>query len=131
MRRSRCAPARGSRAAGSGVPTPKCAVKWKSLPTPGWLWTPISPSISSTSLRQMTSPRPVPPYSRVLEVSTCENGRNSVATWLEVRPMPESSTAKRSTTEPPALAAFCNVTTTTISPVSANFTALLQRLTST
>ncbi len=44
--------------------------------------------------------------------------------------MPVSLTAKRSTTDPASPPTFCTVTTT-ISPCSVNFTALLHRLTST
>ena len=114
-------------------------MKWNSLPTPGWLSTPISPPIISTSLRQMARPRPVPPCSRVLEASTCENGRNSDATWPGVRPMPVSLTVKRSVTEAGSVAGIGDATscdtrcavTTTISPCSVNLTALPHRLTST
>ena len=53
-------------------PTPNEAVKWKVLPTPAWLSTQMLPSIISTRRFEMESPRPVPPYLRVVEVSACE-----------------------------------------------------------
>ena len=51
---------------------PSLAVKWKVLPLPGSLSTPIWPSIISTSRLLIVGPRPVPPYLRVVEASACE-----------------------------------------------------------
>ena len=53
--------------------TPNCAVKWKVVPTPGVLSTQTVPCISSTSCATIDSPSPVPPYSRVVEVSAWAN----------------------------------------------------------
>ena len=52
------------------------------LPSPGLLSTPISPPISSTSRCEIASPRPVPPYRRVVEPSACVNGSKSAAARL-------------------------------------------------
>src|SRR5262245_49012435 len=46
----------------------------KQLPLPGLLCTPIEPPIRSINCWQMASPRPVPPYLRVVEESACVNG---------------------------------------------------------
>ena len=54
-------------------PRPKTAVKLKVLPRPGSLSTQISPSIMFASFLLMASPRPVPPYLRVVEVSAWVN----------------------------------------------------------
>ena len=53
--------------------TPNQAVKVNVLPTPRSLSTPISPPIISVSRFEMESPRPVPPYWRVVVVSACVN----------------------------------------------------------
>ena len=73
-------------AAGSGRPfrgstsacavagwTPRRAVKWNTLPAPGSLSTHRRPPIRDTSCTEIVSPRPVPPYLRVVDVSACEN----------------------------------------------------------
>ena len=60
----------GSRLAGrSAVRTPSSAVNQNVLPTPTSLSTPMSPPISATRRLQIASPRPVPPYRRVVEPS--------------------------------------------------------------
>src|SRR6478736_4555261 len=46
-----------------------CAVNQKREPCPGVLSTPMRPPMRSTSCRQMASPRPAPPYFRVIESS--------------------------------------------------------------
>ena len=58
----------------AAVPLPilKEAVKEKVVPCPGSLSTRISPPIISTRRLLMDSPRPVPPYFRVVEVSAWE-----------------------------------------------------------
>ena len=50
----------------------KSAVNQNWLPTPFVLSTPISPPISCVIIRAMASPSPVPPWRRVVELSTCE-----------------------------------------------------------
>ena len=47
-------------------------MKVKVLPFPGSLSTSIDPSIISTSVLEIASPRPVPPYLRDVELSACE-----------------------------------------------------------
>ena len=42
-------------------------------PWPSTLVTPIVPPISSMRLFEIARPSPVPPYSRVVDVSACEN----------------------------------------------------------
>ena len=49
-------------------------VKWKVDPRPGVLSNQIRPPSISHSRRLIASPSPVPPYSRVVDASTCENG---------------------------------------------------------
>ena len=55
-------------------PRPKLAVKLKVLPRPCSLSTQISPPIISASRLLIVSPKPVPPYLRVVEESACING---------------------------------------------------------
>ena len=123
---STCRPRRsglGSKGAWRGVPSPRWAVNQKVLPTPGRLCTPTSPPIRVASFLEMASPRPVPPYLRVVDESPCSNERNSRDCCSGVRPMPVSCTSKRSST--PASSREASVTRTMISPSSVNLTALL------
>jgi hypothetical protein len=46
-------------------------VKWKRVPESGPLSTQIFPPIISTKRVEIVSPKPVPPYFRVVEVSAC------------------------------------------------------------
>ena len=59
------------------VPAAAASVNQKVLPWPSSLSAPISPPISSTSRLEIASPRPVPPYRRVVEPSAWVNGSNS------------------------------------------------------
>lgn len=64
------------------------AVNQKVLLEPGMLWAPTSPLINSASRRVIASPRPLPPYLRVVELSACSKGLNSrgrISGWM---PMP-------------------------------------------
>ena len=54
---------------------PNRAVKAKVLPRPGSLSTVIVPPIRATSRAAIVRPRPVPPYFRVVEVSSCSKAR--------------------------------------------------------
>ncbi len=108
------------------VPTPSHTSTWKVLPTPFSLFNPVSPSISSANRLTMVSPRPVPPCSRVVELSAWEKGLNIRSTWAGVMPMPVSSTAILSLTRSPSVARFSILTVTW--PRSVNLTALLMRL---
>src|SRR5690606_40652274 len=59
-------------------------------PLPSSLSRPILPPISSTSLLEMASPRPVPPYWRAVEASAWLKALNSDCCWARDRPTPES-----------------------------------------
>ena len=64
-------------------------------PCPSRVSTPISPPIASTRPLQIARPSPVPPCARVVEASTCENRRNSLASAAASMPAPVSRTSKR------------------------------------
>ena len=61
------------------------------------------PPIISTSRLQIVSPRPVPPYLRVVEPSACVNGWNIRAACSGVMPMPVSRTENSSLTFSPTV----------------------------
>jgi len=85
----------------SSLPTATTASSnQKMLPTPTVLLMPSSPPSFSTICLQIVSPRPVPPYLRLIEASTCENGLNSLASPASSMPIPVSSTSKRSISLP-------------------------------
>ena len=96
------------------------------MPTPGSLSSQMRPPISSTSRRQIVSPRPVPPCLRVVDMSACVNGWNSFADCSGVMPMPVSRTENLSCTFSPVRSS--SSMSSRISPRSVNFTALLTRL---
>lgn len=61
------------------MPVPACwnfAVNQNREPWPGSLSTPTRPPIISMSCFEIARPRPVPPYLRVMEPSTCTKGWN-------------------------------------------------------
>ena len=89
----------------------------------------IPPPMSCTSWREMARPKPVPPYLRVVELSSWLKGVNSACKRSEGMPMPESLTSKRS--NPSGEPSRGARTRRTTSPRSVNFTALPTRLTST
>ena len=60
----------------------------KVLPCPGWLSIPICPPISSASCWQIASPRPVPPYWRVMELCAWLKGWKRCNACSGVRPIP-------------------------------------------
>lgn len=66
----------GAAAGPCGEASSSLTVNQKVLPTPGSLSTPISPPMRVVRRRQMASPRPVPPYLRVVEASAWEKGSN-------------------------------------------------------
>ncbi|MNP12821.1 hypothetical protein D3C76_1050730 [compost metagenome] len=68
----------------------------KQLPWPRVLLTPASPPIRVASRLVIASPRPVPPYLRVVETSACSKAWNSFSHCSGLMPMPVSSTSKRS-----------------------------------
>ena len=64
-------------------------------PRPTSLLKPIWPPMSSTRRLPIARPRPVPPNSRVVEESACENCWNSIACRSAAMPTPESVTEQR------------------------------------
>src|ERR671932_633118 len=77
----------------------KRAVNQNVAPWPGMLSTPISPCMSSTSRLEMLSPRPVPPYLRVVARPACENGWKIRSAASGATPGPVSATSKRITAQ--------------------------------
>ena len=74
----------------------------------------------------MLSPSPVPPYLRLTLLSACLNGWNKSGSLDAGMPMPESFTAKSTTScSPPVSPSWISRQT---SPRSVNLTALLRRL---
>ena len=89
----RCARSRDSaqpapRSASRPARRSKTAVNQKVEPSPSRLSTPIFPPIISTSCLQIASPRPVPPYLRVVEVVRLGERREQCRDL--VRPYPDS-----------------------------------------
>ena len=78
------------------------------------------PSMRASSL-EIDSPRPVPPYLRLVVPSACWNASKIISSLPAGMPMPESCTAKATR---PADRPTRSVT----SPVSVNFIALARRL---
>ncbi len=58
---------------------------------------PTSPPIKVASSRQIDRPSPLPPKRRVVELSACVNGWNSVARSSALTPMPVSLISMRAT----------------------------------
>ena len=81
----------------------------------------MSPPRSRARWRLIDSPRPVPPYSRVVLLSTWRNSSKITPKALSGMPMPVSATVSVS---PPS---WYRVVTVTV-PSAVNFTALLRRL---
>ena len=73
-----------------------------SEPRPCSLTTPICPFMSLANCAQMASPRPVPPYLRVVDTSTCANFSNKEPSLSEGMPIPVSRTERRSRMLSPA-----------------------------
>ena len=111
------------------VATPKRAEKRNREPRPGSLSTVMRPPMSSTSWAEIERPRPVPPYSRVVEPSAWAKASKISSCLSRGMPMPVSATRKPSTTAPASSASFSTCTTT--SPCSVNLIALPTRLTRT
>ena len=106
--------------------TPKERVKLKQEPSPASLTTSIWPPMRPTSCWLIASPRPVPPYWRVVELSAWQKAINKFDSCSGVMPMPVSVTEKRrlAASAPAAVAS----TSRLISPLSVNFKALFIRL---
>mmetsp|Transcript_10649 Transcript_10649/g.33733 ORF Transcript_10649/g.33733 Transcript_10649/m.33733 type:complete len:420 (-) Transcript_10649:1003-2262(-) len=104
---------------------------WKVDPTPISDSTDTEPPISSDSCLQMNRPRPVPPYSRVVDSSTCENSRNSFCCPSSLMPMPVSRTDTVHSYAGPsddARTTLSRLTIISTSPSMVNFSALPSRL---
>ncbi len=106
----------------------------------------ISPPSSRAISREMDSPRPVPPYLRLVVPSACLNASKMTRILLAAMPMPVSVTenairsASGSCSEPASSSCSRMATGTSVpagrmtsstAPVSVNFTALDSRLRST
>src|SRR5262249_14814746 len=96
-------------------------------PRPTSLSTVISPPIISQNRLLIASPRPVPPYLRVVDASACENSWNSLPICSGVMPMPVSATAIVIQSRP--FSCPCRASTVMV-PRSVNLFALLRRLSS-
>ena len=70
-----------------------CSGIWMTnvLPLMGLLETVMVPPINCSRFLQMARPRPLPPYSRVIEVSACWKDSKMVDIRLGSMPMPVSS----------------------------------------
>ena len=98
-------PEAGSRGAGSpAAPGRHGSVNQNVLPCAGELRTPIEPPINSTSCLAMHSPRPEPPYLRVVVASPCVKGANRRAQAAGSMPIPVSLTVTRTSSSQPARA---------------------------
>ena len=87
----------------------------------------MRPPISSASRRLIARPRPVPPYLRVVDESTCEKDWNSrpIALGREADAGVAHREGQLDLVRPRRASAL---TVSTTSPVSVNFTALESRL---
>ncbi len=103
--------------------------KPKVLPSPGALSRVIAPPMSDTRRAQMVSPSPVPPYSRVVELSACEKASNTRWCFSRGMPMPVSRTDTTRDASSPSAAVMRALRVT--SPRWVNLTALERRLSAT
>ena len=87
------------------LPIPSHTRNLNRLPWPGVDSTQMRPSIISTRRLLMVSPRPVPPYLRVVEPSAWLKAWKSRPACSGVMPMPVSSTLTWSCTRSPSRAA--------------------------
>ena len=94
-------------------------------PEPIWLCTVTSPPIIWQKRRQMTRPRPVPPYFREVEASAWVKAWNSLPSCSGVMPMPVSVTWKVIQSSLPSA---CRRTSSVTPPSSVNLEALERRL---
>ena len=121
-----CTPMNSRCRAAGNSPIGATTVKKKVEPRPGpSLCAHIRPPMSSASRRLIASPRPVPPYLRVVDESACENDWNSLPMASTDRPMPVSRTAN--VISDFALGIGFAPTERTTSPLSVNLTALERR----
>ena len=116
--------------------TPGATSAWSvnvnTLPTPTSLVAESAPSIISARRREIASPSPVPPYSRVVEASAWVNAPKTCASFSGGMPTPVSSMLNRSAHRCGGGASGGSPETRTQTlPSCVNFTALERRLTST
>ena len=98
------------------------------LPCPGWLSTVISPPISATKRAAIVKPSPVPPYFRVVDVSSCSKARKIVCCLSRGMPIPVSLTVNRRATFPCSSRGGAGQATRAVtSPASVNLIALPTR----
>jgi hypothetical protein len=71
-------------------------MSWKEEPWPTVERHDTSPPMSLANWRQMESPRPVPPWCRVVDLSPCVNGWNRFSCTALEMPGPVSTTEKTS-----------------------------------
>jgi hypothetical protein len=69
----------------------------KVLPFPGTLRSWISPPSRLASSRLIASPRPVPPYFRLVPASACWNASKMIRCFSSGMPMPVSETSNATT----------------------------------
>ena len=94
-------------------------------PWPGVERQVMVPPINAAREREMVSPRPAPPYCRVMESSPCSKRLKSRAPRSGVNPQPVSLTRKVTCV---ASSSSSAMTSSLTSPASVNLTALLSRL---
>ena len=100
----------------------------KREPTPSSLSTPTLPPINAARSLTMARPRPLPPWRRVLDASTCSKASKIVPSWSDAMPMPVSVTATRTVSARASCASTSRSRRTL--PRSVNLVALCSRLTS-
>ena len=110
-----------------GFCKPNRAVKWNVLPRPTWLSTHTRPPINSASCAHIASPRPVPPYFRVVEVSACAKASKILFCFSIGMPIPVSVTEKCNITS--VISRFSTPACNTTSPRSVNLIAFPTRFT--
>ena len=113
-------PAGGSTTGTSGI------WKVKALPAPGLLRTLMSPPISRASVRDISSPSPVPPWRRAGELSPCPKRVNRFFIAASSMPAPVSVTTNSSSGAGPP--GWRTRTSSTTWPWSENLMALDSRL---
>src|SRR5215207_3427389 len=101
--------------------------KAKVEPRPSVDSTQMRPPCSSTIRLAMLNPSPVPPFSRVLDVSACWNSSKMRACWSGVMPGPVSRTRTQNRSAPSSSRSSEIAALMTTSPWSVNLMALPTR----
>ena len=86
----------GSAGGAPGRARARSTVNQNSVPSPTSLRTPILPPMASTSCFEIASPSPLPPWTREIEESICENFAKRRSTLSPGMPAPVSRTVNRS-----------------------------------